>query len=100
MVIFRLYLYKNLQHLTERCNQPRSTIKSRNGVKTNQDINSFKRWRRAFASNIRPYLVTTDFELKFVYQIIMKIILPFPQVFDFILERKKIQFCLDKEILQ
>jgi hypothetical protein len=57
MVIFRLYIKKTLQHLTERCNQPKPTIKSRNGVKTNQDINSFKRWRRAIASNIiRPYL--------------------------------------------
>jgi hypothetical protein len=57
MVILRLYKKKTLQHLTERCNQPKPTIKSRNGVKTNQDINSFKRWRGAFASNIRPYLV-------------------------------------------
>ena len=40
MVIFRLYIKKTLQHLTERCNQPKPTIKSRNGVKTNQDINS------------------------------------------------------------
>jgi len=27
----------------------------------------------------------------------MKIIYPFPQVFNFILERKKISFCLDKD---